>query len=240
MSKDPEAETLREKVDWLVREGEKRGLTDEFWSPRLSTFLHSTAPAPEPFICGFCGRNGGAHTSDCPKATPADEDVTRGEVRKYLDQMDRTDSSTYPKDFRDGFRHALAMLAAYESDDDRAPVREAARCALDRRDSAAALPTPDPEAALVVEDATLTAEEENGLAAAYRWWHAHGDPEAFYDVLADVVHARVAKRGAADRTALTAVRALADGRNRFRSCPCNLELLSVLDGPVNSDNGGGK
>lgn len=42
----PEAETLREKVDWLVREGEERGLTDEFWSPRLSAFLHSTAPAP--------------------------------------------------------------------------------------------------------------------------------------------------------------------------------------------------
>lgn len=87
----------------------------------------SAPDADEPIIVGV--------GSIVPYPAPAGEDATLTEVRKYLDQMDRTDSGTYPKDFRDGFRHALAMLAAYESDDDRAPVREAARLALDRHES---------------------------------------------------------------------------------------------------------
>jgi hypothetical protein len=59
------------------------------------------------------------------------------EVVEYLEQMDATDGSTYPVDFRDGFRHALAMLDAAEAPvvegQVRPIVREAAREALRRR-----------------------------------------------------------------------------------------------------------
>lgn len=57
----------------------------------------------------------------------------------YLAQMDAAGGGIYTADFRDGFRHALAMLAAFESDEPPAPdrvrpeVREAARLALSRR-----------------------------------------------------------------------------------------------------------
>lgn len=57
----------------------------------------------------------------------------------YLAQMDRAGGGIYTADFRSGFRHALAMLAAYESTEEPLPdrarpeVREAARLALARR-----------------------------------------------------------------------------------------------------------
>lgn len=64
----------------------------------------------------------------------ASETAARDEsLARYLDKMDRAGGAIYTADFRDGFRHALAMVAAYESDDERAPVREAARNALGRR-----------------------------------------------------------------------------------------------------------
>jgi hypothetical protein len=60
-------------------------------------------------------------------------------LQDYLVSMDRAGGGIYTSDFRDGFRHALAMLAAYELDEPihvgvaRPPVREAAREALKRR-----------------------------------------------------------------------------------------------------------
>lgn len=63
----------------------------------------------------------------------------RQELQAYLDAMDRQDESqTYSPDFREGFRHALAMLDAYETPYDpnggvSPAVREAARLALSRR-----------------------------------------------------------------------------------------------------------
>lgn len=61
----------------------------------------------------------------------------REEIDKYLDQMDATDGTTYSVDFRDGFRHALAMLDAADQPvvdgTVRPVVREAAREALRRR-----------------------------------------------------------------------------------------------------------
>lgn len=66
-------------------------------------------------------------------------ETTRQELQNYLDHMDRlTVSSIYTPDFRDGFRHALAMLDAYESDPGPEdvvplPVQEAARLMLSRR-----------------------------------------------------------------------------------------------------------
>lgn len=64
---------------------------------------------------------------------------TRDEVDTYLAQMDRTDGRTYSLDFRDGFRHALAMLDAGGQpivDGYPSPmVREAAREALRRLDT---------------------------------------------------------------------------------------------------------
>lgn len=66
------------------------------------------------------------------------EDIRQG-LQTYLDAMDsHAESPIYTQDFRDGFRHALAMLDAYESGPDpdggvSPAVREAARLALSRR-----------------------------------------------------------------------------------------------------------
>lgn len=38
------------------------------------------------------------------------------ELADYLREMDRAGGGVYTADFREGFRHALAMLAAYEED----------------------------------------------------------------------------------------------------------------------------
>jgi hypothetical protein len=63
---------------------------------------------------------------------------------EYLDAMDEAGGGIYTADFRDGFRHALAMLAAFETDAGRTPdqvtpeVREAARLALARRTTSSA------------------------------------------------------------------------------------------------------
>lgn len=69
-------------------------------------------------------------------------DVVRDRDRvltDYLAAMDSAGGGIYTQDFRDGFRHALVMLAACESDETRRAdqvrpeVREAARLALTRR-----------------------------------------------------------------------------------------------------------
>lgn len=63
------------------------------------------------------------------------------ELAKYLKSMDQTDGEVYTSDIRAGFRHALAMVAALESDESpsdaaRPEVREAARFALSLREEA--------------------------------------------------------------------------------------------------------
>jgi hypothetical protein len=72
--------------------------------------------------------------------TTPPEGPDREALAEYLASMDRAGGGIYTADFRDGFRHALAMLAAQESGGEREPVREAAREALARQ--AALLPTP--------------------------------------------------------------------------------------------------
>lgn len=65
------------------------------------------------------------------------DDKARQGLADYLAKMDQAGGGIYTSDFRDGFRHALAMLAAYESESApghvRPEVREAARLALSRR-----------------------------------------------------------------------------------------------------------
>jgi hypothetical protein len=68
------------------------------------------------------------------------EGPDREALDEYLDSMDKSGGGIYTADFRDGFRHALAMLTAQVSGDEREPVREATREALARQ--AALLPTP--------------------------------------------------------------------------------------------------
>lgn len=97
-------------------------------------------------IADHCGRGPcwkeGGHEGPCepggrddPRRAQAPEvdDHQFSQLVSYLAKMDQAGGGIYTTDFRDGFRHALAMLVAYESDDERAPVRVAARNALSRR-----------------------------------------------------------------------------------------------------------
>lgn len=66
--------------------------------------------------------------------------TTVDELREYLAAMDQAGGSIYTLDFRDGFRHALAMLAAFSQEEPpagqvRPEVREAARLALARTEA---------------------------------------------------------------------------------------------------------
>lgn len=67
----------------------------------------------------------------------ADEPTRDEALAGYLAAMDQAGGGVYTEDFREGFRHALAMLAAYETPAEpaqvRPEVREAARLALSRR-----------------------------------------------------------------------------------------------------------
>lgn len=49
----------------------------------------------------------------------------------------------------------------------------------------------------------LTPAELGDLAAAYGWWKAHGDPEAFYDTLTAVVERILARHVAAAKGTTT-------------------------------------
>jgi hypothetical protein len=82
--------------------------------------------------------------------TTPPEGPDREALAEYLASMDRAGGGIYTADFRDGFRHALAMLAAQESGGEREPVREAAREALARQ--AALLPTPPAPGAVTEAD----------------------------------------------------------------------------------------
>lgn len=71
------------------------------------------------------------------------------QLADYLAAMDEAGGAIYAADFCDGFRHALAMVAAYESNEEPAPgrarpeVREAARMVLSRLTKASADALPD-------------------------------------------------------------------------------------------------
>ncbi|XBB66839.1 hypothetical protein ABFU82_22445 [Nocardioides sp. WV_118_6] len=91
------------------------------------------------------GRPATDRPADVPVATVSTTAETRDQgLAEYLDAMDQAGGGIYTADFRDGFRHALAMLTAFESDaapdQVRPEVREAARLALSRR------PAPEPSA----------------------------------------------------------------------------------------------
>lgn len=103
----------------------------------------ATTPLDE---CGYPEGVMHAHVEQCHRgertvvlaehlAARAERDAGLG---KYLATMDNAGGGIYTADFREGFRHALAMLAAFESDEQpvagrvRPEVREAARLALSR------------------------------------------------------------------------------------------------------------
>lgn len=77
---------------------------------------------------------------------PRDAGLRDKELAEYLAQMDHAGGGIYTRDFCDGFRHALAMVTAFESREEPSPdrvrpeVREAARLALSR-----AAPDPGPD-----------------------------------------------------------------------------------------------
>src|SRR5690348_11418552 len=101
-------------------------------------------PKDHPLRCASCGDRAtttivleGFRTPACLRhynvwRTPTfeqaqPEDVVKAERDKeladYLAAMDRAGGGIYTPDFRDGFRHALAMLAAYEFAEERTPDR---------------------------------------------------------------------------------------------------------------------
>jgi hypothetical protein len=123
----------------------------------------------------------------------------------YLAKMDNAGGGIYTSDFRDGFRHALAMLAAYETpaepDQIRPEVREAARMALSLRatgvsssdaatdqppgvqvDADAATPVTSPDG----EREVLLAQVRSAERAAGRWARENEDAQEVSVALAEV------------------------------------------------------